>query len=141
MHLVEIEAIYSAKKLKECGAVKKDYDKYVSPQNNPNIKLKRFLHLLSNGWLVINLLVFAVLLPDIRVWTLCLAAVFAGYAIILLFDKRKSEWAWWSIVTGTIISIAVSAGYVIVFELYFYLAVICAQIVVSAVLLHIFNRK
>jgi len=121
--------------------VKKDYDKYISAQNNPKIKLKRFLHLLSNGWLVINLLVFAVLLPDIRVWTLCLAAVFAGYAIILLFDKRKGEWAWWSIIVEIIISIALSVCYILVFALYFYFAIICAQIVVSAVLLHIFNKK
>lgn len=121
--------------------MKKDYDRYISPQNNPQIKSKRLVHLLSSSCLVVNLIVFAILLPDIRAWTLGLAVVFLGYAILMLFDERKSEWAWWSIILGIVISIAVSICYTLLFSLYFYFAVMGVEIILSSVIFYVFKKN
>lgn len=121
--------------------MKKNYDRNISPQNNPNIQLKRLLHLLSGGCLVINLIIYAILLPEVRAWTFGLAFVFVAYTILQLLDKRKDQWAWWVIVFGIILSIAISVCYVILFDLYLYLIVIGAQMIVSSIIFCIFKKK
>ena len=121
--------------------MKKNYDYYITPQNTSQFKLKRILHILSNACLVINLIVFAMLLPDIRLWTLGLAFVFVSYIFLQLFDKRKDQWAWWVIILGIFISIAVSVCYVLLFDLYLYLIVIAAQIIISTIIFCILKKK
>ena len=120
--------------------MKKNYDYYVTPQNTSCIKLKRLLHVISNAALVINLAVFAILLPDVRLWTLGLTGVFALYTVLQLLDKRKSEWAWWIIICGIAVSFGISLCYVILFKLYLYFAVIAAQAVILTVAACIFRR-
>ena len=112
-----------------------------SLQRPPQFKLKRLLHILSNACLVINLIVFAILLPDIRIWTLGLAFCFLAYTFLQLFDKRKDQWAWWVIIFGIVISALVSVCFVLLFELYLYFAVIAAEIIISAVIPYIFKKK
>ena len=113
----------------------------VKPQNTPQFKTKRILHILSNTCLVINLIVFAILLPDIRLWTLGLAFCFLAYTFLQLFDKRRDQWAWWVIIFGIFLSIAVSACYVLLFELYVYFVVIAAQIIISTIIFCALKRK
>ena len=99
------------KYLQECGIIlvkgggimKKNYNYWVTPQNTPQFKSKRILHILSNSCLVINLIVFAILLPEIRLWTLGIAFVFTAYLFLQLFDKRKDQWAWWDIIFGIVL--------------------------------------
>ena len=121
--------------------MKKGHNFYISPQNVPRIKLKRLLHLLSNMCLIINLIVFAVLLPEIRLWTLGLAFVFVAYLFLQLFDKRKDQWAWWVIIFGIVLSIAISVCYITLFDLYFYFAILAAQLIISSVIFYIFKKK
>lgn len=121
--------------------MKKNYNYYVTPQNTPQFKLKRILHILSNTCLVVNLSVFAILLPDIRLWLLGLAFVFLAYTFLQLFDKRRDQWAWWVIIFGIVISIAVSVFYVVLFDLYLYFIVIAVQIIISTVIFCILKRK
>ena len=121
--------------------MKKNYNYWVTPQNTPQFKSKRILHILSNTCLVINLIVFAILLPEIRLGTLGIAFVFTAYLFLQLFDKRKDQWAWWVIIFGIVLSIAVSVCYVLLFDLYLYLIVIAAQIIISTVVFCILKRK
>ena len=121
--------------------MKKSYDIYISPQNNPRIHSKRLLHLLSNGFLVVNLVVFAVLLPDVRGWTVGLAAIFAAYTVLLFFDKRKREWTWWNLVFMTVVTIAISVCYILLFDLYFYFAIVGAEIILSSLLFFVLKKK
>ena len=121
--------------------MKKNYNYWVTPQNTPQFKLKRILHILSNACLVINLIVFAILLPEIRLWTLGLAFVFIAYTLLQLFDKRKDQWAWWVIIFGIVLSIAISVCYVLLFDLYLYFVVIAAQVIISTIIFRIFKRK
>ena len=123
------------------GDMKKNYDHYVTPQNMPQFKLKRILHILSNACLVVNLIVFAILIPYVRLWTLGLAFVFLAYTFLQLFDKRRDQWAWWVIIFGIVISIAVSVCYVILFDFYLYLIVIAAQIIISTITFCILKKK
>lgn len=115
--------------------------KYNFQQHIPDYNKKRLLHLLSSGTLIVNLFVFAILLPDVRAWTLGLAAVFAAYAIVFLFDNRKDEWAWWCIVFGIIVSVAISVCYILLFSLYPYLAIMGAEIMVSGIIFCVFKKK
>ena len=121
--------------------MKKNYNYFVTPQNTPQFKLKRILHILSSACLVINLIVFAILLPDIRLWTLGLAFVFLAYAFLQLFDKRRDQWSWWDIIFGIVLSIAVSVCYVLLFDLYLYFIVIALQIIVSSTVFCIFKKR
>ena len=121
--------------------MKKNYDYYVTHQNTPQFKLKRILHILSNACLVINLIVFAILLPDIRLWTFGLSFVFAAYTILQLFDKRKDQWARWVIVFGIFVFVAVSVCYVLLFDLYLYLIVIAAQIIISSIIFCVLRKN
>lgn len=120
--------------------MKKNYNYFVTPQNTPQFKLKRILHILSSTCLVINLIVFAILLPDVRRWTLGLAFVFIAYTFLQLFDKRKGQWAWGVILFGTVLSVAISVCYVIVFDLYLYFAVIGAQVIIAGAVFCIFKK-
>jgi len=121
--------------------MKKNYNYFVTPQNTPQFKLKCLLHILSITCLIVNLIVFAILIPDIRLWTLGLAFVFAAYIFLQLFDKRKDQWAWWVIIFGIFLSIAVSVCYVILFDLYLYLIVIAAEILISTIIFCIIKKK
>ncbi len=113
--------------------MKKSYDDFITPQNVSCLKLKRLLHVISNAALVVNLVIFAILLPDVRLWTFALVGVFVLYTVAMLLDKRKSEWAWWGIVFGIAVAFCISLCYVILFKLYLYFAVIAAQAVVLIV--------
>ena len=121
--------------------MKKNYNYWVTPQNTPHFKLMRILHILSSACLVINLIVFAILLPEIRLWTLGLAFCFLAYTFLQLFDKRKKEWAWWDIIFGTVLSLAISVCYILLFDLYLYFVVIAAQVIISIVIFGILKRK
>ena len=121
--------------------MKKNYNYWVTPQNTPQFKLKRILHILSNACLVINLIAFAILLPEIRLWTLGLAFVFTAYLFLQLFDKRKDQWAWWGIIFGIVFSLVISVCYILLFDLYLYFIVIAIQIIVSTIVFCIFKRK
>ncbi len=120
--------------------MKKNYNYFVTP-NTPQFKLKRLLHILSNGCLVINLIVFAILISDIRLWTLGLAFCFLAYTFLQLFDKRKDQWAWWVIIFGIVLSIAISICYILLFDLYLYFAIIGGQIIISSVIFCVFKKK
>ncbi len=121
--------------------MKKDYDGLISPQNDPHIRQKRILHLLSNGWLVLNLIVFAILVPEIRAWTVVLAVVFAVLTLIILSDERKSAWTWGSIIGEGVVSIAISVCYTLLIESRWYFAVIGAEVIISIVLLYIAKKN
>ena len=121
--------------------MKKNYNYWVTSQYTPQFKLKRILHILSNTCLVINLIVFAILLPEIRLWTLGIAFVFTAYLFLQLFDKRKNQWAWWVIIFGIVLSLVISVCYILLFDLYLYFIVIAIQIIVSTIVFCIFKRK
>ena len=121
--------------------MKKNYNYWVTSQNTPQFKLKRILHILSNACLVINLIAFAILLPEIRLWTLGLAFCFLAYTFLQLFDKRKDQWAWWVIIFGIVLSLAISVCYIILFDLYLYFVVIAAQVIISTVFFGMLKRK
>ena len=119
--------------------MKKNYNYWVTPQNTPQFKLKRILHILSSTCLVINLIIFAILLPNIRLWTLGLAFCLLAYTFLQLFDKRKDQWAWWVIVFGIVLSLAVPVCYILLFDLYFYFAVIGTEFIISSVIFYVFQ--
>lgn len=121
--------------------MKKNYNYFVAPQNTRQFKLKRILHILSSTFLVVNLIVFVILLPDIRIWTLGLAFCFIAYIFLQLFDKRKDQWAWWVIIFGIVLSIAISVCYILLFDLYLYFIVIAAQIIISTAVFCLFKKK
>ena len=121
--------------------MKKNYNYWVTPQNTPQFKSKRILHILSSACLVINLIVFAILLPQIRLWTLGLAFLFLAYTFLQLFDKRKDQWAWWVIIFDIVVSIAISVCYVLLFDLYLYFLVIVAQVIILTVIFRILKGK
>ena len=121
--------------------MKKNYNYWVTPQNTPQFKLKRILHILSSTCLEVNLIVFAILLPDIRLWTLGLASFFLAYTFLQLFDKRKDQWAWWVIIFGIVLSFAISVCYILLFDLYLYFIVIATQIIISTIIFCAFKRK
>ena len=117
--------------------MKKAYDKYINPQNNPNIKLKRLIHILSNSLFVINLIIFSILLPDTRIFSLVLGILFAVHAVLLLLDNRKCEWTWLSIIFFAIIQTAITISYILLFSIYFYFTIICIEIIISVVLIYV----
>ena len=107
----------------------------------PHYTEKLLIHLFSFGFLIANLIAFAILQSDIRAWTLGAAAILALYAIVFLFDKRKHEWEWWCIVFGVLVALSISVCYTLLFKLYFYFLVIAAEILLSAVLFRVFKNK
>lgn len=121
--------------------MKKDYDYYVSPRNSPHLKKHKFIHVLSFGLLAIDLVIFAILLPEIRAYTVALAVLFASFAIMKLFDRRKQEWAWWIAIFEIILAVGICVCYVLLFELYFFFTVLILECVVSVVAYIIASKK
>ena len=121
--------------------MKKNYNYWVTSQYTPQFKLKRILHILSSACLVINLIVFAILLPEIRLWTLGIAFVSTAYLFLQLFDKRKDQWVWWVVIWGIVLSIAIPICYILLFDLYLYFVVIAAQVIISTVIFGMLKRK
>jgi hypothetical protein len=107
----------------------------------PKLKVKHFLHFSSIGLLVCNLIVFAILLSNVRWWTFALAAAFLSYMLILPFDKRKSEWSWDGLVFMTIVSIAIPICYTLIFKTYFYFVVLVIELLATVFLAVLLKRK
>ncbi len=126
---------------KNRGTTKKKYEYYVTPQNDPHIGAKRLLHFLSSFCLVINFIILARLLPDIRKQSVALAFVIIFYAIIQQMDRRKGNWVWWGIIFFSVFSFAIPIWFVLSFDLYWYLAVIGGQVIVSAIIFFIYRKK
>ena len=121
---------------------KKNYDWYITPQNEPHIHLKRLIHFLSCFWLVINCIVLARLLPEPqKIHLIMLAFVFIVYAFIQQIDNRRGNWVWWGIIFWAIISIAIPIYDIFSYELYWYLIVIAVQIVISTIIFFIVKKK
>ena len=108
--------------------------------NIPSYKTKLLLHLLSHVCLVINLVAFALILPDVRLWTIGIAALVATYTVVFVFDKRRHEWEWWSIAFGILLSVAFPICYILLFDLYFYFIVLGAEALISS-LIFLFLRS
>ena len=123
------------------GTAKKKYDCLISAHNKPQINLKRLLHFLSCFWLVINCIVLANFLPNIKLNLVLLSFVVIFYAFIQQIDDRKGNWAWWGIVFWTIFSVAMPISCVLVNNLYWYLSVIVGEIIISTIIFIIFKKK
>ena len=124
------------------GTTKKKYDIYITPQNEPQIKLKRLIHFLSCFWLVINCIVLARLLPEPQKMRLIiLAFVFIVFAFIQQIDNRRANWVWWSVIFCAILSVAIPVFDIFSYALYWYLIVIAVQIVISTIIFFIVKKK
>ena len=123
------------------GTTKKKYDYRITPQNEPRMKYKRLLHFLSCFWLAINCIVLARLLPDPHKTSLIgIAFVIIVYAFIQQIDNRRGNWVWFGLVFWAIFSVAMPIMYVFVHDLYWYLIVIAAQILISTIIFFIFKK-
>ena len=127
---------------KHKGTTKKKYDYKISPQNEPHIHLKRLLHFLSCFWFVINCIVLARLLPEPKKTSLIgIALVIIVYAFMQQIDNRRGNWVWWGIIFWAIISIVIPMTFILENDLYWYLIVIAAQILISTIIFFIFKKK
>ena len=128
---------------KHKGTTKKKYDYKISPQNEPHIHLKRLLHFLSCFWFVTNCIVPARLLPEPKKTSLIgIALVIIVYAFMQQIDNRRGNWVWWGIIFFAIASVALPVMYIVLEnDLYWYLIVIAAQILISAIIFFIFKKK
>ena len=98
----------------------KRYDWEVTPQNTPRFKEKRALVLLANGLFTLNLVIIAVCYPDNRKDSLICAALALVYAFIAIFDKRKVEWEWGSVITVCALCLLGSAAWIYKIGHYWY---------------------
>ncbi len=127
---------------KHKGTTKKKYDIYITPQNEPHIHLKRLLHFLSCFWFVINCSVPARLLPEPKKTSLiAIALVIIVYAFMQQIDNRRGNWVWWGIIFWAIISVVIPMTFILENDLYWYLIVIAAQILISTIIFLIFKKK
>lgn len=128
---------------KHKGTTKKKYDIYITPQNEPHIHLKRLLHFLSCFWFVINCIVPARLLPEPKKTSLIMMAfVIIVHAFMQQIDNRRGNWVWWGIIFWAIASVALPVMYIVLEnDLYWYLIVIAAQILISTIIFFIFKKK
>ena len=120
--------------------MEKNYNFYITPQNEPQLKLKRLVHFLSCFWLIINCIVQAKIFPDVRLSLLFLAFVFGFYAFIQQIDGRKSNWAWWVLILFAIVSVAIPVFLILSYDLYWYLMVIAIQFIISIIIFFIFKK-
>ena len=124
------------------GTTKKKYDYRITPQNEPHMKFKRLLHFLSCFWLVVNCIVLARLLPEPRKTSLILIAfVMIVHAFLQQIDDRRGNWVWFGLVFFAIFSVAMPIMFVFAHDLYWYLIVIVAQILISTIIFIIFKKK
>ena len=70
-----------------------------------------------------------------------IAFVFIFYAFIQQVDDRRGKWVWFGIVFIAIISVVLPAFVIFSYELYWYLIVIAAQILISTIIFIIFKKK
>lgn len=118
--------------------MKKNYNFYITPQNEPQLKLKRLVHFLSCFWLIINCVVQAKIFSE--VFLLFLAFVIVFYGFIQQIDRRKSNWTWWGLVLFAIVSVAIPVFLILSYDLYWYLMVIAIQSVISIIIFFIFKK-
>ena len=124
------------------GTTKKKYDVYITPQNEPQIKLKRLVHFLCCFWFAINCIVLARLLPDSqKMRFILLAFVLIVCAFIQQMDNRRDNWAWWGLIFFAIFSVVILVMDILAYGLYWCLIVIAVQILISTIIFIIFKKS
>ena len=99
-----------------------------------NLRQKRLWYLLSKFFLVVNLIVFAILLPEVRLETFGIAFCFVAYTALHLWDQRNAEWTLRSVIVRVVISLGISLSYAILFEVYGFIVVIFPECLISYVI-------
>lgn len=77
--------------------------------------IEKFTLFLSIGFLVINLLIFALVMREAWIMSLILAGVFLVYIPIGYYDKQEEIWIICSRVLEVITSISLSFAYILLF--------------------------
>lgn len=112
----------------------KNYDVLVTPQNTPRFRERRIIWLVAMGLAAINFMVFFILFPDHRNMMMIAMVWIAGFAAIQYFDRRKTVWTWWYCSTHFIGVYLLTAVLVVYLNIYWYYAVLSAEIIGCVVL-------
>ncbi len=101
----------------------------------------RVLLFLSIGFLIINLLIFALVLPETKIFSLVLAGAFLVYIPIGLFEKESRFMTYFTRVFEIIVSLTVTLAYIILFNKYFLLILPIIEIAAPILLYFLVFKK
>ena len=99
--------------------------------------VEKFTLFFSVGFLILNLLIFALVIPKTWIVSLILAGVFLIYIPIGYFDKEEEIWIICSRVLEIVTAIALSLAYILLFEK-FWLLFLPVLEVAAGILFYIF---
>lgn len=115
--------------------MRRDFDEYISDFKYAFIE--KFTLFLSMGFLIFNLLIFALVMRESWIMSLILAGVFLIYIPIGYFDKQEDIWILCSRILEIATSVALSLAYILLFGK-FWLLFLPALEIAAGILFYIF---
>ena len=116
-------------------------ERFVSRFDTMEIPKKKLVFALSTLPTVLNLLLYALLIKELRVFLLICAGVFAAYfALVFFFEIKDGEWSVFALFGNALVSLLISVFFPLAYKLYFWFAVIALEIS-GAILVYIFRNK
>ena len=110
----------------------KKYDWTATPRNTPRLKERRLLFLLAMGLLEVNLLVIAILHPDMQKKALICAGFVGVFSCLQYFENRKANWGWDYVVTLCVLAFLCAAGFIFgTGEYWYYIIWACEAVTVG----------
>lgn len=116
-------------------------ERFVSRFDTMEIPKKKLVFALSTLPTVLNLLLYALLIKELRVFLLICAGVFAAYfALVFFFEIKDGEWSVFALFGNCLVSLLISVFFPLAYKLYFWFIVIALEIA-GAILVYIFRER
>lgn len=102
---------------------------------------KRIVFALSTLPTVFNLLIYALLIKELRVFLLICAGVFAAYfALVFFFEIKDGEWSVFALAGNALVSLLVSVFFPLAYKIYLWFIAIAIELAV-VIILYIFRER
>lgn len=121
--------------------MRKDYDEMNEELSFGELLKKKMLLLISMASLVLNLLIFALAIKDIRVFSFVLAGVFLIYTAIEFFDKKIDRWTLPKRILEIVMALGVSVAFIVISTKYWLLVFPILEIALPILYYFLVHKK
>ncbi|MBQ3016619.1 MAG: hypothetical protein IJD79_07560 [Clostridia bacterium] len=120
---------------------KKRYTSLVERFDTMEKGRKRLVFALSTLPTVLNLLIYALLIKELRVFLLICAGVLAAYfALVFFFEIKDGEWSVFALAGNALVSLLVSVFFPLAYKIYLWFIVIAIELA-GVILIYIFRER
>ncbi len=116
-------------------------ERFVSRFDTMEIPKKKLVFALSTLPTVFNLLIYALMIKELRAFLFICAGVFAAYfALAFFFEIKDGEWSVFALIGNALVSVLVSAFFPLAYKIYLWFIAIAFELV-GVILIYIFRER